>query len=74
MGVPQSQVFETFNMAAPWKLPVMFVCEDNRYTKGTPMERASASTDFYKRGDFIPGLRVPFLITSFNRDFSHLVE
>ncbi|XP_037604806.1 pyruvate dehydrogenase E1 component subunit alpha, somatic form, mitochondrial-like [Sebastes umbrosus] len=54
----QGQVFETFNMAALWKLPIIFICENNRFAKGTPMEKASASTDFYKRGDFIPGLRV----------------
>ncbi|XP_074466831.1 pyruvate dehydrogenase E1 component subunit alpha, somatic form, mitochondrial-like isoform X2 [Sebastes fasciatus] len=54
----QRQVFETFNMAALWKLPIIFICENNRFAKGTPMEKASASTDFYKRGDFIPGLRV----------------
>ncbi|XP_020778441.2 pyruvate dehydrogenase E1 component subunit alpha, somatic form, mitochondrial-like [Boleophthalmus pectinirostris] len=54
----QGQVFETFNMAALWKLPIVFVCENNRYGKGTHIERASASTDFYKKSDCIPGLRV----------------
>ncbi|XP_059207875.1 pyruvate dehydrogenase E1 component subunit alpha, somatic form, mitochondrial-like isoform X2 [Centropristis striata] len=54
----QGQVFETFNMAALWKLPVIFVCENNKFGKFTPMERTSANTDFYKRGDVIPGLRV----------------
>lgn len=52
----QGQVFESFNLAKLLELPVVFVCENNLYGMGTPAERATTSTQFYTRGDFIPGL------------------
>lgn len=56
----QGQVYESFNMAQLWKLPVVYVIENNRYAMGTAVTRASAQTDFSKRGvSFnIPGRQV----------------
>ena len=56
----QGQVYETFNMAKLWNLPVVFVIENNKYAMGTSIERAAATTDFSMRGASfnIPGEQV----------------
>jgi pyruvate dehydrogenase E1 component alpha subunit len=53
----QGQVYETFNMASLWKLPVVFVIENNQYAMGTAMRRSTSTPDIYTRGQAfgIPG-------------------
>ncbi len=56
----QGQVYETFNMAELWRLPVVFIVENNHYAMGTSVERSSAQTQFAKRGEAfnIPGEQI----------------
>lgn len=59
-AVNQGQVYEAFNMAALWKLPVVYVIENNQYGMGTSLERASSNTNLSQRGSAhgIPGIQV----------------
>jgi len=59
-GINQGAVYEAFNIASLWKLPVVFVIENNQYAMGTSIGRASAETHLFKRGiSFkVPGMQI----------------
>lgn len=54
----QGQVYETFNMAKIYNIPVVFIVENNQYGMYTPIENVNVDDCFYKRGYSIPGIRV----------------
>ncbi|MDE3060425.1 MAG: pyruvate dehydrogenase (acetyl-transferring) E1 component subunit alpha [Pseudomonadota bacterium] len=59
-SVNQGQVYESFNMASLWKLPVVYIIENNQYAMGTSVQRSHSTTELYKRGEGfgIPGKQV----------------
>lgn len=56
----QGQVYEAFNMAKLWNLPILFIIENNRYAMGTSLERSSSIKELHKRGEGfnIPGFKI----------------
>ncbi len=76
-GINQGAVYESFNMAALWKLPIVFMVENNQYAMGTSLDRASAETQLFKRGiSFkIPGMKIDGMdVLEFEKKMSEAIE
>lgn len=76
-GINQGAVYESFNMAALWKLPIVFLVENNQYAMGTSLDRASAETQLFKRGiSFkIPGMKIDGMdVLEFEKKMSEAME
>ena len=68
------QVFESFNLASLWNLPIMYIIENNKYGMGTSVNRSSAGTDLFKRaepfgipGEIVDGMNVFKVIKAANK-------
>src|SRR4029450_6220217 len=76
-AVPEGEVHESMNLAALWKLPVIFICENNRYAMGTAIHRALAQTEIWRFAETygIPGEAVDGMDVLAVRDVvGHAVE
>ncbi len=81
-AVPQGVVYETFNLAALWKLPLVVVVENNQYAMGTPLERSNAGADeLYRRAEpfgidcsWVDGMDVATVHRHFQQVFAKVRE